>query len=40
MTPPGAVPFVMPAWKSLDIDTLWEFELAERILTHGFRIAA
>lgn len=40
MTPSGAQAYVMPAWKSLDIDTLWEFELAERILTNGFRIAA
>ncbi len=40
MTPRGAQAYVMPAWKSLDIDTLWEFELAERILTNGFRIAA
>src|SRR5207247_586760 len=40
MAPPAALPLVMPPWKSLDIDTMWEFEMAESILTRGLLQAA
>lgn len=32
LEPPDALPYIMPVERSLDVDTLWDFELAEMIL--------
>lgn len=36
LVPHGSLGFVMPPERSLDIDTLWDFHLAELILEHDF----
>jgi CMP-N-acetylneuraminic acid synthetase len=32
--PRGAIPYIMPQQRSLDIDTAWDFHIAELILTN------
>jgi CMP-N-acetylneuraminic acid synthetase len=35
LCPSGAVPYVMPASRSLDVDTPWDLQLADLILSQG-----
>jgi CMP-N,N'-diacetyllegionaminic acid synthase len=33
--PPGTLPYVMPRERSMDIDSLWDWQVAEWVLEHG-----